>query len=208
MHTHDSFPPEQLTGKQVDLHHSITAPSIAMAAAVFNTARNYLLRPDLWKKFTGAAAAGFAVYKEPPNHSPTVLAEGDYVSIDIPGPGNISGEGLDWTSVQTIRDAVLQDVPSSFGLTLVASSNPAKPGADTAHFFESNASSSFLLKQVDSTITLSYHGRNELPNRHTSNVIDNIRNTIVAAGAAAGLSELQWTALIKGLLEAAGSANH
>jgi hypothetical protein len=48
-------------------------------------------------------------------------------------------------------------------------------------------------------VVVSYHGRNEMPNIEGA-VADKIRNTIVASGAALGLSELHWKSLLNGLL--------
>ena len=42
----------------------------------------------------------------------------------------------------------------------------------------------------------------EVPNTATEKGGDNVRNALIASGAIAGLSEAQWTALIKGLLSA------
>ena len=58
-----------------------------------------------------------------------------------------------------------------------------------------------LLFTESNTVFSSYHGRNEVPNTDTEKLKDNIRNTIVGAGAMAGISELQWSRLTKSFLE-------
>jgi hypothetical protein len=52
-------------------------------------------------------------------------------------------------------------------------------------------------------VTAHYFGRNEEPNTEGLGLTDKIRNVVVAGGALAGMSELQWTALLKGLLDTA-----
>jgi hypothetical protein len=78
---------------------------------------------------------------------------------------------------------------------------PGKENNDTAHFFHDGATSSFIITRKDNVVTASYHGRNELPNVNTESAADNVRNGVVASGALLALSELQWAALLKGLLK-------
>lgn len=82
-----------------------------------------------------------------------------------------------------------------------ASRNPQKHKQDTAHFFQGSASSTFVIKKEANTVTAFYHGRNEVVNAKTDSTVDNIRNSVVALGAFAGFSEIQWFALIKGFLK-------
>ena len=64
-----------------------------------------------------------------------------------------------------------------------------------------NASSTFIIRQLNTTVTATYYGRNEKINNHTDSVTDNVRNTVMAPGAMAGLSEIQWFALIHAFLK-------
>ena len=77
---------------------------------------------------------------------------------------------------------------------------PGSATYGTAHFFRSDATSTFIIERNGSRVTAFYHGRNELPNTATPNLSDNIRNGLVAAGAIMSLSEIQWSALSKGFL--------
>lgn len=96
----------------------------------------------------------------------------------------------------------MQEGDHAMGMLLRASDNPHGQVKDTAHFFTETATSSFILTLEGKTVTVSYHGRNESVNDETHSVKDNIRNSIIAAGARAGFSEMQWMSLLKGLLEA------
>jgi len=58
-----------------------------------------------------------------------------------------------------------------------------------------------LVSRNNNEVTASYYGRNETPNTDTGNIGTNVRNALVAFGAFAGLSELQWNSLIKAFLE-------
>ena len=122
----------------------------------------------------------------------------DYLLIDIPRP--VAGNGYDWVQVENIAENVDASAEQSFGMTLKATPNPDKPEQGIAHFFGEDATSTFIVKRNSNTVTTSYHGRNELPNTKKATFPDKIRNSIIAARALAGISELQWKALIKGLL--------
>ena len=197
------FIPKQTTGKQVDLDYKVEADNPATAKTIFTIARDYLLQPGLWHQLAGAATATFSLATPGKSLNQLILQEGDYINIDIPGPGSKLGDGLDWTQVKAISENVCPGCDESYGVTLTASSNPENDSQETAHFFDHISSSSFVLQRIGNQVAISYHGRNEVPNRHTQSAADNVRNTLVAAGAAAGLSELQWTALLKGLLDTA-----
>ena len=103
--------------------------------------------------------------------------------------------------MEKIEENNFSETDRSIGLKLRASSNPNNDKTDTAHFFKKEATSTFIIKQEDNVVTASYYGRNEVPNVENVSMLDKVRNTAVATGAAIGLSELQWNALIKGFLQ-------
>lgn len=194
------FVPTKEEGKNLDLEFSVTQDSDEKAAATFQNACSRLLLPQLWHEIAGMASAKFEL-ATPGNIEPARTIEvNDYVSISIPGPGNILGDGADWIRVEDIQRNFIEDADASFGLTLRACANPNTIVTDTAHFFDDSSTSSFVVKKNGNKVTVNYYGRNEKPNTNTVSVIDNVRNAIVATGAAVGLSKLQWAALCKGLL--------
>ena len=193
--------PENETGKGLDLEESVTENSTEEAVTTFKRACKRLLNPPVWHELAGTASASFKILTEN-NADPHRLAcVDDYLAIDIPGPGTSAGEGYDWVQVENISENVEPGADESMAVTLKASANPNKPGEGTAHFFKEGATSTFIIKRNGNTIKASYHGRNETPNIQEKGLGDKIRNTIVAAGALAGISELQWRALIKGFLQ-------
>lgn len=193
--------PENETGKALDLEEFVTENSIEEAVTTFKRACKRLLNPPIWHELAGAASASFKILTEK-NVDPHRLAcVNDYLAIDIPGPGTSAGDGYDWVQVENITENVEPGADESMSVTLKASPNPNKPGEGTAHFFKDGATSTFIIKRKGNTVIASYHGRNETPNIKEKGLGDKIRNTIVAAGALAGISELQWKALIKGFLQ-------
>lgn len=200
-HIHSEMIPVNETGKAVDLEESVTESSTEQAITTFKRACKRLLNPSVWHELSGAISASFKLIT-PDNTDVHRLARADdYFMIDIPGPGPTTGDGYDWVKVESIVENADPTGDESFGMTLKASINPDKPEQGIAHFFKEGASSSFIIKRTGNMVTASYHGRNEKPNLKEVPLPDKIRNTLVATGALAGLSELQWTALIKGLLQ-------
>jgi hypothetical protein len=200
-HSEKEFIPLNTEGKEVDLEHSITVASAEEAGEIFDMACNRLLRPSLWQELAGTAGASFelaTVGNDGPNRP---VVENDLIKIDVPGPGGILGEGGDWVKVEAIEKNFIPGAEESFGLRVRACNNPNTIVTDTAHFFKAEATSTYIIKRTGEKITLNYYGRNEMPNTHTISIIDNIRNGIVAAGAVTGLSNLQWKALLKGLVQ-------
>ena len=193
--------PANNVGKAVDLEHCVTEDSIEEAGTTFKRACKRLLNPPVWHQLSGAISASFKLETQSKVDAHRLAQINDFLVIDIPGPGSTAGDGYDWVKVDNIVENADPAAEQSFGMTLKAAPNPDKPEQGIAHFFGEGATSTFIIKRNSHTVTVSYHGRNELPNTKTASFPDKIRNSIIAAGALAGISELQWMALIKGLLQ-------
>ncbi|MET0636730.1 MAG: hypothetical protein ABWZ25_11940 [Chitinophagaceae bacterium] len=127
--------------------------------------------------------------------------EGDRIRISIPGPGSKSGDGYDWVEILLIESKQADDKEEEYtGMKVQPTDNPESDDDTPAHFLEPGSTSTFLIHRMGTTVTAAYYGRNEKINTHTSSVVDKIRNALVALGAFIGFSEVQWKALVKGLL--------
>lgn len=191
-----SIVPGNKDGKSVDLEETVTTGDEKEAIKVYQRACERLMDPSRWHELAGTLSASFKR-----DGSNKELREKDYLMIDLPAPGNKSGEGHDWVQVETVGKDTETDAERSLGLRLRASVNPHQPREGTAHFFDEGATSSFIIKKKGTQVIASYHGRNEKPNTKDVAITDKIRNSLVAMGALAGFSELQWKALLKGFLE-------
>ncbi|RYG04356.1 MAG: hypothetical protein EOO02_06310 [Chitinophagaceae bacterium] len=193
----DELVPESSKGKEVTLTESIREGDTQLAEQKFRRAVEILLRPGKWNDVAGGAR--FSISHNPDQES--IVKENDFIRINIPGPGPANGEGYDWVMVEKIIDQTNDEQFPAVGLLLKASPDPDTDDKAPAHFFGEGASSTIIIFRESDTITAKYFGRNEAPNVHTDSVITNIRNTVVAAGAMFGLSELQWSSLLKGLIK-------
>lgn len=195
--------PANEKGKQNDLEHSESFTSREEAAKCFVRAYKRMFNPKVWHKLCGFMSAELALVN-PNGEKERDLAEiNDYYRIDIPGPGTTAGDGYDWVKVDAIEEHHDATAETEWmAMRLRPAPNPAHGTSDVAHFFQDSATSTFIISRTGNTVTASYHGRNELPNNHTSSAIDNLRNAVVTSGAFAGFSEAHWSTLIKEFLQA------
>lgn len=197
----DEHVPKQRQGKQLDLEEKLVLTTESEARAFFTSAKNNLLNVNKWYDMATLPAATFTLMDTLANETKkTRTVEGDYVRIDIPGPGPSAGDGYDWVKVEKIQEESSEDVEVC-SITLRPTAHPLKNKEDTAHFFGSEATSTLAVKRVGVEITASYHGRNEEVNTKMEKAVDKLRNTVVGWGAKMGLSYPQWESLVKGLVK-------
>lgn len=194
--------PPEIKGKNTNVEKVVVLDTKEEAVNTFKRAYKRMLNPAIWHKLGGVTSAQFTLTNENAKEEERLAKEGDYFKIDLPGPGPAAGDGYDWVRVELLKDHTDHEIDEeSIGMKLRACSPAGKNTEETAHFFKDDATSSFIIRRIDTKVTASYFGRNEIPNTDTTKTSDNIRNTMVAMGAIAGLSEVQWSALLKGFLE-------
>lgn len=195
METVGQIVPSNEKGKSLDLEHSVNKESFAEAGELFRLASRRLLRPWLWHELAGDLTAEFRLPESKEPKDKNAVSIGENIEINIPAPG------IDWVRVKNIERNFIDNADQSIAFTLMVAANPLEQSGGVDHFFESGATSTFIITQSGTAVTASYHGRNETPNTETEGIGETIRNVIIAIGAIAGFSELQWMALLKGLLD-------
>jgi hypothetical protein len=196
-----SIVPENKDGKQNNIVFTASFPTSELAADCFTRAYKRVLNPDLWHELAGTLSANLRLFDTQGIKASRLARQGDFIQIDIPGPGTQAGKGYDWVVVDAIDDKTNPGGEEElFAMRLRPAAEPTSGADSVAHFFGPQSSSTFVVYRQSNVVTVSYHGRNEKPNNQTESAIDNLRNTVVATGAIAGLSEAQWTALTKALL--------
>jgi hypothetical protein len=193
--------PLQTQGKANDLEEQHTAADIPDAIIVFERAVQRLKHPACWHIIAGALSASFSLFDQAGNEIAGPATENELIRIDIPGPGPGMGDGYDWVRITRMRESTDTENKKQFAICLEPCAAPGKGTGVSAHFFKTGASSTFIIERAGSTVTASYHGRNEIVNTDTNNALDNLRNAVMGTAALAGISELQWKALLKGLLQ-------
>lgn len=196
--------PKQQEGSQLDTAAKTEFLTPEEAKAFYQIAKNRLLNVSCWPEICKVPLSTFTLTDQNGHEVIREAEEGDYLKIDIPGPGTHTGDGFDWVRIEKIEEEI---TISSSVITLQArpAANPTQKDADVAHFFSQQATSTFQVRQSGTTVSAEEHGRNEVPNTATSNLTDNIRNTFVGWTAKIGLSYPQWKSLVKGIVETAAA---
>jgi hypothetical protein len=194
--------PPQREGAQKDIEHSIQTGSDSEAKRVFMMARNRLVDVNRWEEYCKPVTATFTLTDVNGKELNRMAQEGDYFKIDLPAPGTVEGEGFDWVKIEAIEEETLSDEDlERIVIRVRPAPTPGNNGQNIAHFFDDRATSSFMVERKGLEIRTAVFGRNEVPNVGTSNVVDKVRNAMVGAGAIAGLANVQWKNLVKGLVE-------
>lgn len=196
-----SIPPQH-DGKQLDHFAEITFDNDKQSRDFYQIARSRLLHPYEWYRIAKVPGATFVLADKSGRKLIRKMREGDFLQIDIPGPGSSVGDGYDWVLIEEIRDQIGNPSEESCYVTVRPAANPKSDDyGEIAHFFEKMATSTFLIKRVHTNVRAEYHGRNEVINLDTSKLSDKLRNSLVGIMAKLGLSTPQWKGLIEGFVD-------
>lgn len=191
----ESILPENTTGIQTNTESSAEYDTEEEARKNFPLVMDKLFRVNEWHTLAGSSSADFQLRDKEGNEAERWVQAGDFISIDVPGPGSDTGEGHDWVEVEEINQQ-----GDSVEMRVRPASNPRNERKDTAHFFSEEATSTFMVKREGRKITAGVYGRNEKPNTAAEKITDAIRNTAVALGAISGFAKIQWKGLVNGLV--------
>lgn len=191
--------PDQQTGKAIDASSTSELSEVEEAKAFFNQAKERLQNVNQWKDIAGTLSATFQVVDATGTEVQRNAQKGDYLKIDIPGPGTNSGEGYDWVQIEEVESTSLPD-GERFAFRVRPTANPQNRKEDVAHFYSEESTSSFVVERHNATITASVHDRNTKPNTDADTAIDKIRDAVVGAAGVASFSKIQWKKLTDGLV--------
>ena len=199
---HRDYIPQQQTGVQKDFKAEAVFNEIEEAEEAFLKAKERLLNINSWHEIAENLTSKFQIKDANGAVLDRHVKKGDLIEINIPGPEHTEGTGGDWVRVE---DLAYEDFPDQnrefIVITVRPVSDPLKKEDTTSHFFDPGATSSFVVERINNKLMANYHGRNEKPNKEGDGVIDKVRNALVALGAVAGFSELQWKGLLQGFIK-------
>ncbi|MDI3319331.1 hypothetical protein [Pinibacter soli] len=188
--------PKQTKGSSKDIKEVAHCKTPDEAMRLFNQGRYKLLNVNNWNEWCDNDGADFCLMDETGKNLEGIADVGDFIRIDIPGPGSNEGKGYDWVKIVNIENK-----DGLFTMTVKPASDPNVATTDTTHFFDKDASSTFEISLNDKDVLAAVHGRNEKPNTEVHNFFDKIRNFVVGKTAIAGFANLQWHKLVKGVLD-------
>lgn len=196
--------PEQHEGNQTDVIEFADCETRQKAHELFLLAKSRLKDVSNWHTFSGPGSSKFTLTDAQGNPLYRMAEKEDHFYIDLPAPGTIAGDGLDWVQIINIDDVEDANAESEYiAITVRPVANPRHPGKETAHFYGHNSTSTFIVERYLNHVSAAVHGRNETANTENTGIYDTVRNTIIALTARAGISGPQWKALVKGLLNEA-----
>lgn len=193
----DSLVPPQRSGKAIDAEASAVLSTEKTAAVFFELVRNRLQHVNSWSVIAGKLSAEFQIVNREGIEVFRKAHEGDYLRIDIMGPGGTSGGGYDWVRIEQLEEDVEND---RFGFRVRPASHPASHRSITNHFYDEDSTSSFLVFRSGRRVTVRISDRNIKANDEASDPVEKLRNRVVAWAARARFSEIQWQSLADGLV--------
>ena len=193
--------PQQVEGRKMDTSTFVSFDTLQEAQDFYQIARRRLLHISQWYNIAKIPMASF---KHLNRFGQATLASpevGDFIEIDIPGPGLSSTGGYDYVQIERIEETVSNAV-ATLTITLRPAPSPRlKSESETKHFFENLATSTLQIQQIANKVQAHYFGRNEVINLEVDSLADKIRNLFIGMGAKMGASFPQWKALLNGLVE-------
>jgi len=197
---HMEIVPAQFKGQEIEADATKELKDETDAKGLYNVARKKLLDVNNWKKIAGAITAQFQIIDEKGKEVNREVKKGDYLRIDIPGPGSKEGDGYDWVLVEELCEINKGSV-QSVGFRVRPNENPFGEKKETAHFYSKEATSTFIITRENSKVISWIIDRNLLPNTESESLADKVRDAVVGVSAIAGFSKVQWQGLADGLIE-------
>ena len=190
--------PDQFHGTQMDVIEMREFNDEQEAVTSFRKFAERLLDVNNWGKYGGISA--FQLINEDGVRAERLAVKDDFIRIDIPGPGTQVGMGYDWVLIEEITKSSIND-NQILAMRVRPCAHPLSQKSEIAHFLKSEATSTFMIRQVGKCVYAQEHGRNEMPNTQDGTLYDKGRNFMVGMAAKIGLSYPQWKSLVKGLLK-------
>ena len=190
--------PQQYTGKDLTVQASTEFHNDDEAGHFFNVAKERLLDVNNWHSIARGITAEFQVTDAAGNEVNRKVQKGDYLRIDIPGPGSRKGDGYDWVYVEEVKE-VSEDKLQSIGFRVRPSENPRGDQENIAHFYDDSATSNFIVTLEGKKVTALVIDKNLKPNLDTSSLVDKLRDATIGTTALAVFSKIQWQNLVEGI---------
>lgn len=149
-----------------------------------------------WKNYCGEGFADFRLHDSLGNYVERFPKLGDFIRIDIPGPGGFEAKGYDWVEIIEISENYINknELENLLIICRPSTMRGNKKNNHIFHFYSAEATSSFMISRTENSIKAAVYGRNESPNWN-ANFLDKIRNFSIAIGGMFGISKIQWKRL-------------
>lgn len=192
--------PEQKAGTEIDTTASVLLANDTVAREFFTTAVNRLQTVSEWARLAGDPSAEFTLTDAKGNVLDGPVQKGDFLKIKIPGPGNPSGDGYDWVTVEEIEIMSSEDT-NRYAFRVRPARNPRELRSDVAHFYSEESTSTFSVTREKNVVTADIFDRNTKPNTEADTAAGKVRDAVVGAAGIVAFSRIQWQKLVNGILK-------
>lgn len=162
----------------------------------FNILKQRFFNINEWQKYCTDVLADFKLCDQSGKIVERLPEIGDYIRIDIPGPGGCEGDSYDWVQIIMMETAI----PHFVMIQCRPSPKPFKSSGKVAHFYSQQGTSTFTISKGDNFLKTGIYGRNEFTNK-SAGFFDYLRNLVISIGGMFGFSKIQWKCLADGLLD-------
>jgi len=199
--------PEQNEGRALEAESTRLYQDSDAAKMAYLKARERLLHVNNWASLVEGVTGEFRLTESSGQMTEETARKGLMIRIDIPGPGTKAGDGYDWVIIEEMEEGSSQELdflafrvkPSKKPLGSLFS-NHGEEGI--AHFYDPEASGTFVLYRTTNVVTCTIYDRNLKANTGAvSRVTDKLRNAVVGTTAAMGISGVQWQKLADAVVE-------
>ena len=156
---------------------------------------------NYWKHYCVNLSADFKLFDANGSYVNRIPIEGDFIRIDIPGPGNPQTKGYDWVLIVKIDTQCYDSELERYLMTCRPSKSPGSKNKNIAHFYTEASSSNFLISRGKEYIKVGIYGRNEVANFSRTGLLGKVRNFMISVGGFLRLTKFQWKGLAEGLLD-------
>ncbi len=197
---HSQGIPAQESGAAINAENSREFKDLNGACEFYKIVKNRVLDVNNWQKLAGKVLASFQLTNDRGERLNRPARQGDYLKIDIPGPGPKAGDGYDWVQIEELKEQN-EGETESISIMVRPARDPSNSSDDVSHFFSKESTSTFKAIREGTKISASIHDRNAKPNTDVNSIADKARNAAVGAGAISVFAKIQWKSLVDGLLK-------
>lgn len=193
--------PHQVEGAYHDTEKTKDLGPLEICDIKYRMLKANFLAVNYWKDFGGKGSAEFKLYDSDGNFKTDRPTEGDFMRIDIPGPGDLKAKGYDWVRIISLtNEFCLEDELECLTMITQPSEKPGDRSGHIAHFYSKRSTASFRVAKGKDFVRVGIYGRNELSNISDSGFFGRIRNFFIASAGFVQLTKLQWSGLADGLI--------
>ncbi len=201
MNEHQDITPEQKEGIQQNFSETVEFDSVETARQFFRVARERMLDVNNWQNICDGLSSTFRLRNAQGEPVGYRLPEvGDYMQIDIPGPGPQAGDGQDWVRVEAVEDSKNTSADEMTLMRVRPAPSPLNDQGDVAHFLDDKAASTFAVFRLGDRVTAEVFGSKETVNTESHGLLDTVRNVATAVASWLGFSDVQWKSLVKAIV--------